>query len=363
MLFTREVLASTRPDSCATYHGVVSAAGDLQAVVDDVAGRLGLSVLVEDTEFQALSWSVQVEVDDVRLQTILRRGVHPAAVAMVHDLGLAQATEPVRTPAVPDAGMQARWCAPLRKGRRLLGFMWVLDPNDEVDASGFALVLAAAERSSALLAERPADANPRRILELVRRLENRRDLESARTLAALVGLPDDVLVVADAAPRSGGWSLSGGLIAYPAHEDHRNATSGRPVPLAELGEAARRARMTLQAIAAGAVLRTPSWDDLRTWRFIVDAPESLTPADLHAGADLLRGLKRQDLLTTARIFLELGADAAATSSALHLHRTTLYYRLDRIAALTGTDLRSDPSRQDLDLALRLAAFRAVASSA
>jgi sugar diacid utilization regulator len=43
--------------------------------------------------------------------------------------------------------------------------------------------------------------------------------------------------------------------------------------------------------------------------------------------------------------------------AFGLHRTTLYYRLGRIAELTGVDLREGRSRTDLQLALWLDAYR------
>ncbi|MFJ4621561.1 helix-turn-helix domain-containing protein [Streptomyces sp. NPDC088812] len=48
-------------------------------------------------------------------------------------------------------------------------------------------------------------------------------------------------------------------------------------------------------------------------------------------------------------------EVAAAGRELHVHRTTLYYRLDRISELTGADLRSGPARTDL--ALWLAAYR------
>jgi DNA-binding PucR family transcriptional regulator len=43
--------------------------------------------------------------------------------------------------------------------------------------------------------------------------------------------------------------------------------------------------------------------------------------------------------------------------AFGLHRATLYYRLDRIAELTGVDLCEGRSRTDLQLALWLDAYR------
>ena len=70
---------------------------------------------------------------------------------------------------------------------------------------------------------------------------------------------------------------------------------------------------------------------------------------------------RPDLLMTAWAVLELGGDVARSAAELHIHRTTLYYRLDRIAEVTGVDLRTGADRLDLQLALRLAAYRRAAT--
>ena len=102
-----------------------------------------------------------------------------------------------------------------------------------------------------------------------------------------------------------------------------------------------------------------SWDALGAWRLVVDAPADLTVAHLHPAAETLASLPRDDLLITARTVLDLG-DVAAAAERLHLHRTTLYYRLDRIAELTGVDLRDGRSRTDLQLALWLDAYRRAA---
>ena len=55
--------------------------------------------------------------------------------------------------------------------------------------------------------------------------------------------------------------------------------------------------------------------------------------------------------------LDNGGDVTASAAELHIHRTTLYYRLDRIEALTGVNLRLAAGRDDLHLALQLAAYR------
>jgi DNA-binding PucR family transcriptional regulator len=63
---------------------------------------------------------------------------------------------------------------------------------------------------------------------------------------------------------------------------------------------------------------------------------------------------------TARSVLEAGGDVAQVAEALHLHRTTLYYRIERIEAVTGVNLKAGQDRDSLLFALRLAAYRATA---
>jgi len=63
-------------------------------------------------------------------------------------------------------------------------------------------------------------------------------------------------------------------------------------------------------------------------------------------------------MITARALLDHAGDVAQAAEELHIHRTTLYYRIERIEALTGVNLKAGPGRDDLHMALRLAAFRA-----
>jgi DNA-binding PucR family transcriptional regulator len=139
----------------------------------------------------------------------------------------------------------------------------------------------------------------------------------------------------------------------------RVATSGAPVGLISLGEAARRAAATRRAIAAGAQPDPVSWDGLGAWRLVVDAPDDLTVEAVHPAAAILAAQPREDLLATARVVVDLGGDVAAAAQELHVHRTTLYYRLERIQELTGVDMHDGLSRTHLQLALWLAAYRAV----
>jgi hypothetical protein len=56
---------------------------------------------------------------------------------------------------------------------------------------------------------------------------------------------------------------------------------------------------------------------------------------------------------TVRAFLDHAGSAPDTADALHVHRTTLYYRLERIREATGLDLDDGRTRLALHLGLRL----------
>ena len=111
--------------------GLVVDSQDVQAAFDQLAQLINQSVLVEDRAQKPVWWSTHGAVDDARSRTVLYRTVD-AAAAVVGRFHLRTATTPVRTPAIPEAGMWARWCVPVRHQGRFLGLVWVLDPDGTV---------------------------------------------------------------------------------------------------------------------------------------------------------------------------------------------------------------------------------------
>jgi hypothetical protein len=355
---------------------MVSGPADVQSAVDELAASLALPVLIEDAAHQPLWWSAQGDVDGTRLRSILERTVEPAAAALVARMRLAWADRPVRTPAVPEADMLPRWCVPLRVGRELLGYLWVLDADATVTDAQLAKAAACAEQAVAWItrAREAGELRDQRRSLLLAQLQAGHNEAAARELIALERLDPAVTVEvhapgAGSATRRGEWDLAGGmtarLIPPPAGITRARtppagtsvAASGPPLPLADLHLAVQRAAVTMRALRAGARPPRPSWDALGSWHLVAAAPGDLRVADVHPGADILGQLPRPDLLMTARTVLDRGGDIAAAAAALHIHRTTLYYRIDRIEALTGVNLRAGPGRDDLHLALRLAAYR------
>jgi hypothetical protein len=334
---------------------------DMQAIVDRLAVAIGHSVLIEDVDQYPVWWSTIGAVDRTRMRTILNRHVDPGAAAVIARFNLADAVGPVRTPTMPAADMWARWCVPIRHKEQLLGFVWVLDPDGTVAENHLPMLVECAELAAETMANaRQAAVNTtRRRDELIDRLLAGPDTDAARALARVEGLPSGTRVQVYAPAIAGGWPLPNAMSAHVADTPARSAMSGTPLPLAELGEAVRRATATRRAIAAGARIDPASWDGLGAWRLIVEAPESLSPSDIHPGAAVLAQQSNTTLMT-ARVILDLGGDIAAAAKMLQVHRTTLYYRIDRILELTGVDLRTGPARIDLQLALWLEAFRSTA---
>jgi hypothetical protein len=338
----------------------VSISPQIQTLIDRLAGELGQSVLFEDNQQIPVSWSTLGEVDATRMKSILNRTVAPAAAAVLERYQLARATAPIRTPAMPQIEMWARWCMPARHEGHLYGYLWVLDPTDSIDADGLGKIAECAAAAAATLARsrHSSEQIDRVRAELLDRLLKGPDGGAVRELVRTEHVGHDALIQVEAPAAYGGWALPDDMSIHVLTGRPRQATSGKPVPLLELATAVQRAAATRRALRAGARLRAPVWHELGAWRLVVDAPGDLMSSDLHPGVRALTGPPRGDLLATARSLVDHGGDATAAAAELHIHRATLYYRVGRIKDLTGVDLLDGASRIDVQLALWLDAYRA-----
>ena len=155
---------------------------DMQATVDRLASAIGHSLLIEDLDQCPVWWSTVGPVDRTRMRTILNRHVDPVAAAVIERFKLTEAVGPVRTPTMPDADMWARWCVPVRQGDRLLGFLWVLDPDGTVAEADLPALIECAELAAEVMVEpqQAVEDRTRRRDDLVDRLLETRDPEAAR---------------------------------------------------------------------------------------------------------------------------------------------------------------------------------------
>jgi PucR C-terminal helix-turn-helix domain/GGDEF-like domain len=127
---------------------------------------------------------------------------------------------------------------------------------------------------------------------------------------------------------------------------------GRPRLLYDAAESYREALHAAE-VAARIPGFAPSaeWSKLGIYRMLRDIPAT----ELHPGIErLLADRQHLPLLKTPETYLDLAGNVLATARALRLHRTSLYYRLQRVEALAETDLKDGDEQLVLHLSLKLA---------
>jgi hypothetical protein len=98
------------------------------------------------------------------------------------------------------------------------------------------------------------------------------------------------------------------------------------------------------------------WSELGIYRVLAQLTGGeRRDAGVHPGLDrLFADPTHRPLLETLETYLDLAGNAHATADRMNLHRTSLYYRLQRVEQLAGTDLKNGNERLCLHLALKLA---------
>lgn len=378
----------------------------LQEELDALAVRLGRSLTVDGVDGELLAHSTQGDdADQARIASILLRHVTPERRAWEERHVGPDPTGPVAVPANPALGMSARLCVPLRRGGRTLGFLWMLHTDGTLGADEQQAVRRGADALAVQLAAPARSSAPGREADrLVRRLFDDGQAEAADQLAVTVpGIVEGVVQVVAAVATGPGdgvrpfrpselSALSGSLTptlrTVPAYVGacasrtyalvvlhHRGAPDPGPMLAqiertvapclggctlgvsdpAPLGlRAARETRRQALAAAELAALdpalpRPTHWSQLGAYRTLLATPrpvdQALRPLD-EAGASAPM------LLATLETFLDLAGDVQAVAKRLNLHRSSLYYRLDRISRLAAVDLADGLVRLELHLALK-----------
>ena len=374
----------------------------IQALVDELAARLGRAVLVDDRDLRLVAASRDFgDADPARVWSLLHRRTRPEDVR--HE-EITRLDGPGYVPENPALELWQRLCVPVRCQGLLLGFIWVTDRYGEMSPEQVADVTGSAARIGVLLHDRLVAGERDRALhtELVEALLSRdaATRDEAWDEAVDRGLLDDgghlaVLFVRRAAsgdatpgkaflpdverlardhpglralaatwPRRAiavvagrpGEDLDGPARAL-AHETGKagpwRVAVGGPVPgPAGLPAARRQADIALSTLRAAGVA---CWAELSADALLAQFPRQLwTGALLPAGiARLLADPSATVLLPTLSAFLDCAGEAQRTAAQLQVHRTTLYYRLSRIEQISGLSLRDGRDRLLAHLALRL----------
>jgi hypothetical protein len=375
----------------------------IQGLIDSLSVGLDRPVLLDDATLEPIAFSKQWgPLDAVRSESILGRGPSAAVRGALLAQGIAGADGPVRTDAEPELGMDERLCVPVRHADRTLGYIWLLDPDDDLDAVDIDRAEQTARRIGALLGQQAIepllDTAPT-LIALASSHAGVRD-EAIAHVRELGLLPDSALVCCLVAPLtsgvdlqetsdrlqqrlSEGFALIGllgdaelGLLISPedpalgtlqadelAHWAHAMARadvavgqSGLVDDIGAVGDAFRQARIALRVAHAPRPGndRHAAWRDLGADRLLAQLTETAR-RDVPPQLDhVLRA--EPELATTLATFLDADGDATQTAALLSLHRSGLYYRLRRIEELTGLKLNRGDDRLLAHVAVRLAAY-------
>jgi PucR C-terminal helix-turn-helix domain/GGDEF-like domain/GAF domain len=391
---------------------------EVQALVEQLSADLDRSVLVDDASLRLLAYSPTLGSDDeVRKTAILTRET-PRVIRDLHFAqGIASAIQPVRTAPRPDVGLESRVCVPIRCQGTLFGYLWLIDADQSLtDADCEAAERCAAEIGTAMYRrdelEKPQRELEVRLLEALlgddvaardaaaRELGSGEALVAGATIGVLAlrrsGEADAELGPAERArlglaldqfrrtlPRRQALSIVGarhgvlvvalserGSIAELAQRaqdalDAAFAGDGQAMigfsePYEHLRDAYRaheHARLALRVAGALPDHDTPAgWDGLGAYRLLARAAETPHARELiHPGLPKLFALhSKESLVQTLEAYLDNGCDTKLTAEALFLHRASLYYRLQRIEAITETSLKSGADRLALHSGLKLA---------
>lgn len=149
--------------------------------------------------------------------------------------------------------------------------------------------------------------------------------------------------------------LSALLSGFPGWTSHLGI-SGRHTNLDRIHVAYREALSAARAASLVQALGpVASWSQLGVYRLLLQFP--LDALDLtEAGAahlSLLCDSANSELLRTLELFLDCAGNIRKTAELLHIHRGTLYYRLQRIEELLGASLDDGEVRLTLHLLIKL----------
>lgn len=401
-----------------THNGYVHG-DEVQGLVDALARRLRRSVAVDDPALRLVAASRHFgDADPLRMRSLVDREPDRAAARYIFGHGIAEATEPVVIPAAPEQGLAKRKCFPIRWDNALLGFLWLFDDgtlsgDDIAEAERCVHQTAMVLYTRALHLERRSahQANLARDLISANEPAVRRAAQDLYDEGLL--LPDDQVCVAvlESEPADAGASAGADQVFRRLRGQLEDLRLGLPqhrcvcVPMgrrlvavlardtgvdtlaaelasavvesgtasadvvAGVGAAAEPTRAAVSyhqaRLSARAARLLPdlgpvaSWPDLGIYGQLLQVVSE--GSDDMALSPTVRRLLAEDrtgvLAPTAEAFLDEAGDTAVASARLHIHRSTLYYRLRRVQEITGLDLNSGTDRLTLHLGLKFAKLR------
>lgn len=392
---------------------LVLGGANLQDVAEALGGVLGRSITVENASYQVLATVENGQVDQARTRSV-NAGRTPADLA--HELEargiyqrLAEGGRPLRLPAMTELGMSLeRIAAPIVVAGQVMGYVWIISgdkPLDDLDelaiehaATVAALIMLkeqavhAAEMSrrgalieqllsapgqlspalverahqlgfhldrsyQVLLLERPKDLQSRTHIALLKRVE---EWLAAESIPALVSQQEArVMVILQGRRPPEGVSLAERLLAA-LNEPEKRIRIGAGRAAAEVNQLAESYNQARAALEIASLIEFPGavvpYEDLGVYAWLHQLPEQAFTGNRYLGAirrlDEYDAEHKTDLLNTLEAFLDAGGGINEAAERLFVHRNTLQYRLERIAAIVQIDPKDTGTRLNLHVAVK-----------
>jgi len=382
-------------------HCLASVPMNLQDVADELVGKLSRSVVINDLHFTPLAASAQGdEIDEIRAASLLKRATPPEIRAYLESININNLLNPT-TVDLAHLGGQERLAVPIRDEAGPLAILWLITGNlppltaEQFRAIDAAVVLIRDQLSAGT-----------------------KDVRRARAAVELELLADDVNVRRDAFTRAvnEGWLYRGdrtsvfavtfdttvseldrvafasrvtgrrhGSLAFLGERDTRMLFAGnadidgtlatltseglggshsiRSIGTArvqanedDLAPAADRARSAASILDRVPKLgRHADVSELGTWLLLTQLNANISNLALFSpAAHFLWTQGDEQQIETIERYLDAGTSVRVACELLHVHRTTLYYRLDNMPPIIKEALEDGVTRSTLHLALKLA---------
>lgn len=381
--------------------------GGFWELAEMLADLMGHSISIENDRFEAIANKNIAEVDQARRYTILHGRTNPQLIDALEDIYLPKIREtlrPVYLPVMPEVGLEMeRLLAPIVVHGEIYGYMWIIADVHVLSQMDMMAVEIGATVAALLMlyqeSVQTAEASLKGSLmsQLIEGDANRETILTDQSLRYGVDLRSSYVMMVVEADNS-----------QPRYVTRLYRTINQVLTQHELhavaGQFAGQVVILIQANQDIQTLADTLVDRLTTTNggcrmgismTFKDAAnvkhahlqcvelleisrrlKSDTPiqyfADLgyihtlfHAGVDslhhnpyvpALRQLldeKQADLFNTLEAYLDAGGNSVQTAENLHIHRSTLNYRLARIREVCDVDLSSPTVRVNLQIALKL----------
>lgn len=413
MISRRDVVKALEIQHALTQ--LVLEGGGLGDLASTLARLVNQSVSIENERFEAFASVNIAAVDEARRYTQRHGRTDPRLVKALEQRGylptIRRTLRPVNLPQMPDVGLEMeRILAPIVVHGEIIGFMWIIaDDRPLADLEHMAIESGATIAALMLLRQEAVqreEASQRgdliaSLMQPDAATSGREELITDRVLRYGVDLrlPFRVLL----ADTSGGtsaqsrtslidrisrladvnkWAVLIGqfagqllILAQDSRQLHDIATQ---IALALNGDGSSFPRIGVSSVGVGigngrvAACYAECQETLHITRQLKQ-PDKVVYFEhlgyLHAlyragrgaldGNPYLSGLSAlieeqgADLFHTLEVYLDLGGNGVGAAEALHVHRSTLNYRLARIGEICGVDLSDPITRTNLQMALKL----------